>query len=109
MNTIERYEILIRAALEVRQLRFGIKQNLNLISANITVAEIKSNEFNTDIARKALGILKDERCIEFERAPYVGSRLLYKDIQIALHLPTDTKLNNYVMSKILEGIVYGEL
>ena len=84
MNAVERYEKILKAALKVRQLRYEIREELDVIADNITAKELRAREFNSEDAKKAFKLLEG---VKIEEATYCGSKATYKDIDVLLHSP----------------------
>jgi len=107
MNKVERYEALIKAALEVQQLKIELRRKLEEVGENITVRELRTQCFSEDDAKKALTILSADM-LKIEEASHVGAKAIYKDVEVCLHC-SPSSVGREAMKHILEGIEDSEI
>lgn len=107
MNNVERYEAIMKAAFEAKQLKIELNRKLAEISKNITAKELKSRCFDNDDVSKAFAILADGT-IKIEPAQYVEGKATYKDVEICLHAAPD-KLKSDAMKHVLSELSSNEI
>lgn len=106
MNNVERYEELIKLALEAQQLKIELRSKLLKISNNITAKELKHRIFDNEDATKALAILSP--ILKIEKSQYNKSIAKFKNVEIYLHVKPD-KLDGKAMAHILEDLSTNEI
>lgn len=100
MGKTERYERILTAALKVRQLRYELKEQIEVIAENITAKELKSRDFENEDAQKAFLLLEN---VQIEESTHVGSKAIYKDIDVYLHSQVGS-IGNKAMKEVLSDI-----
>ena len=107
MSNIERYEALLRAALEVQQLKIEIKRKFAEVGKNITASELKHRRFDDDDARKAIAILSGD-ILTIEESNFVKAKAVYKDVEVNLHCDPSSS-GAEAMKHILESLKSNEI
>lgn len=107
MKNVERYEALMRSALEAQQLKIELKRKLAEVAKNITANELKHRCFDSDDVKKAFSILS-ESTIEIKEANHVKAKVVFKDVDINLH-STPSRLGSDAMKHVLEGLKTNEI
>lgn len=107
LNNVERYEALLRAALEAQQLKIELNKKLAEVAKNITANELKHRRFDKEDAQKAFAILA-ESMIEIKEKESVKAAATYKDVEIYLHcLPQN--LSSDAMKRVLNELTSNEI
>ena len=105
MSDIERYETLIKAALEIKHLEQLLIDQINIIKRNIMVDEWKNYRFDEKAANRAVGIVLDETEAVAKEASYVDGQLAYKNMEdISLFTKTPREEGNQVMRHIFDSV-----
>ena len=105
MSDIERYETLIKAALEIKHLEQLLIDQINIIKRNIMVDEWKNYRFDEKAANRAVGIVLDETEAVAKEASYVDGQLAYKNMEdISLFTKTPREEGNQVMMHIFDSV-----
>ena len=102
MNNVERYEALMTAALEAKQLKIELKRKLAEMGKIITASELHGRYFNSEDANKAFAILADGK-VKIEERQHVKSQLIYKDVEISLHAHPH-RLESDAMKHVLDEL-----
>ena len=107
MSNVERYEALMKAALEALQLKIELRRKLVEVSENISCYELSGRSFESDVANKALAILAAD-VFKVREAMHVKSVGVYRDVEINLH-EVPEELGGKAMARILEGLSDAEI
>jgi len=103
MSNVERYYKALKTAVDLQQKQYEVKELMRELSDNLTVAELKRRSFNDDDANKAFELLLNDNDIYIDESMYVSSILIYKDVNINLHIDKSS-LNGSAMRCVLKDI-----
>lgn len=85
MNDLTRYQKVILTALKIHQLNYQLKNEMTELSKLLFTQELKTREFDDQIARDALLSLQSDQLITIVPNKHVDSQLKYGDCEFSLY------------------------